>query len=883
MNKFFSIFSLFFLISGIFVAVLSPVSASAEIVGDSWNSKASMSQTRYGLGVIAVDGKIYAIGGFGIGGSAGPNECYDPKTDAWTTLVSMPTSRGLFAVVEYQGKIYCLGGRLPPTGLYGSGGVGCGVNEVYDIATNSWSTKASFPASPNTGYTDACVVDGKFFVIDRGQYISNLYMYDPVADVWTTKTSMPEPLYMQPNVFVMVAIDDTLIVVDAQSTMIYDSKTDVWTKGASCPTIIYDGAVGVTSGIYAPQNVYVLGTGRPSGQSRSVMVTLVYDPVGDIWSFVEAMPTYRRGFGVAVVDDVLYVIGGQRTIEGTLISESLSVNEQYVPFGYTGTLPPVTDVPLIIASVSDESVSPDTSHSTSSPSSNSNTSTSQLTNANTGLPSTNTKEVTVDNNISNNILSAEPISDTSFNLGIIALIAGILTITVVVPATIVLTVVKKRNKYYFFYFWRQCIVKKLFSLVLIFLFVCGLFIAMFSPVLSVANSEDFWSSKASMLQARGGLGVIALSDKIYAIGGKTVQGTVQGFVGTNEQYDPKTDTWITLKSMPTARANFAIAAYDGKIYCIGGLNNGRACSVNEVYDVAADSWSTKTSLPVNGANLQGQVVDGKIFVIEGYNLFMYDPHTDLWAKRDSMPANSLVGSDFFASVVVDNTIIVTSKTKIMIYDPDVDMWREGATKPPSGLSSGVSGATAGVCASKKVYTIGTITTKEEWWRYGRPESGSEGQTAPGYVTSIAPIVMVYDPVKGTWSTVKASMNRVDFGIAVVDDILYVIGGYLIVLADITVTVDVSEFVPGAMVPIYQTVSKQFVAQELVVGAPCAFNIQYVPIGYSDSPTVTVVSPSNSIPSTKSELPSNILIIAGVALIVVIVITGVFMYSQKRNR
>ena len=42
----------------------------------------------------------------------------------------------------------------------------------------------------------------------------------------------------------------------------------------------------------------------------SSAVNVVYDPVLDAWSTVEALPTSRHGLGSAVVDGTLYVIGG---------------------------------------------------------------------------------------------------------------------------------------------------------------------------------------------------------------------------------------------------------------------------------------------------------------------------------------------------------------------------------------------------------------------------------------------------------------------------------------------------------------------------------------------------------------------------------------------
>ncbi|MCL1976735.1 MAG: kelch motif-containing protein, partial [Candidatus Bathyarchaeota archaeon] len=96
---------LFFFTSGTFVVAFNPVSAS-ELVEDSWNTKAPMSEPRGGLGVVAVDGKIYAIGGQTNDGYVGTNERYDPKTDKWITLASMPTPRDHFAMVAYEGNPY---------------------------------------------------------------------------------------------------------------------------------------------------------------------------------------------------------------------------------------------------------------------------------------------------------------------------------------------------------------------------------------------------------------------------------------------------------------------------------------------------------------------------------------------------------------------------------------------------------------------------------------------------------------------------------------------------------------------------------------------------------------------------------------------------------
>jgi len=67
---------------------------------------------------------------------------------------------------------------------------------------------------------------------------------------------------------------------------------------------------------------------------------MLYDPVGDTWSTVKARPTSSWSFGVAVVDDVFYVIGGFTDTDTD--SEPLAVTERYVSLGYRGDLPSVS-------------------------------------------------------------------------------------------------------------------------------------------------------------------------------------------------------------------------------------------------------------------------------------------------------------------------------------------------------------------------------------------------------------------------------------------------------------------------------------------------------------------------------------------------------------
>jgi hypothetical protein len=72
-----------------------------------WATKALMPTLRLGLATAAVDGLVYAIGGFQAAQGSGLTtvEAYDPVTDTWTPKASMPTGRRWLTAVTVNGKI----------------------------------------------------------------------------------------------------------------------------------------------------------------------------------------------------------------------------------------------------------------------------------------------------------------------------------------------------------------------------------------------------------------------------------------------------------------------------------------------------------------------------------------------------------------------------------------------------------------------------------------------------------------------------------------------------------------------------------------------------------------------------------------------------------
>src|SRR5690242_12352753 len=98
--------------------------------------------------------------------------------------------------------------------------------------------------------------------------------------------------------------------------------------------------------------------------------------------------------------------------------------------------------------------------------------------------------------------------------------------------------------------------------------LCAVFILATGIGLHASPSAG-WATRTPMGFARSALGVASLGGKIYAVGGWN-----NGVLSTLEIYDPSLNSWTTGAPMPTARSGLGFVALNGLLYAIGGELNG---------------------------------------------------------------------------------------------------------------------------------------------------------------------------------------------------------------------------------------------------------------------------------------------------------------------
>jgi N-acetylneuraminic acid mutarotase len=316
--------------------------ALAQMPQSPWKKAAPFPEPDEELYGVAVNGKLYVIGGWGDGKAAGITYEYDPATDKWTKKRSMPRPAHHAALAAANGKIYVVGGFVPPQDIQiPVGGAWQPIDDAweYDPAADSWKSLPSMPGK--LGSALAAEVGGKIYVIGGvttvegskdpfftffgpARVLTTNDVYDPATNKWESR----KPMSVARNHAFGGAVNGKIYVIggrtghgfilSATNTDVveeYSPVSDTWSAPKErMPTPRSGGAWG-TDG----RKIYVAGgevtTKEVVGAFRAIEA---YEPASNTWTTLPSMPMPRHGVAGAVIGDRFHLVSGMIQSAGAM-------------------------------------------------------------------------------------------------------------------------------------------------------------------------------------------------------------------------------------------------------------------------------------------------------------------------------------------------------------------------------------------------------------------------------------------------------------------------------------------------------------------------------------------------------------------------------------
>jgi N-acetylneuraminic acid mutarotase len=593
---------------------------TAPLRPDSWGSREPLPTGRNGLALaMGRNGKLYAIGGSTIEGSAGATvatvEEYDPVADRWTARAPMPTPRfGAAAVAHGNGLIYVIGGSNESGFL--------ATVDAYDPTSDAWSSRAPMTTARH-GLAAAQTPDG-YIVAGGGYngsegYLTSVDRYDPDLDEWGRFGALRTA---RAYFGLAVAGDGKAYAVGGSAVSAsgggYFASVEVadtlsgayqFMETSPMPTARHGLALAVT----AAGTVLAIGGYNP--QDTYVRAVEEYDPDADRWVARAPVPAARASLAAARGEDGRIFVAGGTNASGARLT-AFEVYDPAPPAGDTWAVRSASQVGR--EGVGAALGSTGKIYLVGGASPGGQVATIQATN----------EEYDPDRDVWQ---MRAPMPSARAYLGVAAAGGRVYAAGGLEPGS--------------------------------------------RPVAYLDEYDpatDSWQRRADMPTARTGPTLAAGPDgRLYAIGGFSTAG---GYLTTLERYDPAGDAWVTLAPMPTARSGLAAAfAANGRLYAVGGSRTrdvvgqpafDPALTVVEEYDPATDSWRARAPMPTPRQRLGlAAGANGRLYAAGGvehaqysenfYPAFLsrleeYDPSADAWISRGGMrtaqAAHGLVGA-----------------------------------------------------------------------------------------------------------------------------------------------------------------------------------------------------------------------------------------------
>jgi hypothetical protein len=274
--------------------------------------------------MVALDDRLYLLS------DLGELWEYDPTSEKLRPRASLQPGRSGFAIAAINSHLIVVGGT-------DVGGQHADRTSDYDPVQDQWSTRSPMPV-PRTRMA-AAVVRGKAYVVGGetpgrlGSRVSNRNdEYDPVRDHWTQRAALPTPRYAlaaassEGLLFAVGGLTRSVIPLARPELALaneeYDPTNDVWVARSPMSTFRYDFGLSVLD-----QRLYAIGGTTRHRTAKSVGTVDVldeYDRQTDTWRPRDGLPIPDHVYDLATLDNSLYSIGKNGPHQGDGILDVLA-------------------------------------------------------------------------------------------------------------------------------------------------------------------------------------------------------------------------------------------------------------------------------------------------------------------------------------------------------------------------------------------------------------------------------------------------------------------------------------------------------------------------------------------------------------------------------
>ncbi len=281
---------------------------------------------------------------------------YTPSTNAYASLAVMPTPRYRHLACplpDGASGMVVFGGRTLPADTMIT------AIDIYTVATNTWHT-LGVPYPPALGSDNSCTTasNGKIYVMggyDAGYTATNV-MYaltlssNAQGGSFVQVASMPSILGDFSSTMddlgaihvlggYISSADPNWVCRPTTTHFVYTPTSDTWTTAPSLPMALAE----KDDAILLRGRLYTIGgetKSKTSGCNDTHLLPLAnvfsYDPLTAQWRNETSLPVPVMRTASTLVDNVIYLFGGQ----GTPIDGAITVPLRYAAYSYGAPAPP---------------------------------------------------------------------------------------------------------------------------------------------------------------------------------------------------------------------------------------------------------------------------------------------------------------------------------------------------------------------------------------------------------------------------------------------------------------------------------------------------------------------------------------------------------------